>query len=310
MRCGGLVCRYLGLAAVFVTVPMEEQHGSPSTAAVERAGSVFYAEDAPFTSPHFKHEPMPLEDGFPAGIRLLGGMQGAAAIAALGERLSEVEAFHDWTPEKLKQHFRAGPELRVKRSGQPATEQRSHARLCRQQRGGLDWWQTHDHRHLRQRLIAEVWQQRQRPHALATRQHLRQRQCEFRARCEWLHHRRVRLLDHLTQAYDTLPLNERGLNNDFDKDDLNNLFEFAIAGSDPAMPNSFAASLDGLTVSFTKRPGITVLTYAIQDSTDLGQSDPWAGVTGGTYIKNAGVISYVLPTGPAKLFVLLRVTSP
>jgi hypothetical protein len=63
-------------------------------------------------------------------------------------------------------------------------------------------------------------------------------------------------------------------------------------------------------VRFTKRPGISGLTYAIESTAELGASAVWTEVSGGTYINNASVISYVLPTGPTKLFVRLRVTSP
>ena len=114
----------------------------------------------------------------------------------------------------------------------------------------------------------------------------------------------------LSFANGALPLDKRGPSDDFDNDGISNLLEFALAGNDPTVPNSITGTFTGLTVSFTKRPGISGLTYAIEDSTDLGQSDPWAEVTGGSYINNASVISYVLPTGPTKLFVRLRVTAP
>lgn len=45
-------------------------------------------------------------------------MNGLAAIEALGDRLPEVAAFYGWTPEKLKKHFRADPELRVTHRGE------------------------------------------------------------------------------------------------------------------------------------------------------------------------------------------------
>lgn len=107
-----------------------------------------------------------------------------------------------------------------------------------------------------------------------------------------------------------LPLNQRGPADDFDKDGLSNLLEFALAGQDPTVPNGSTGSLSGLTFSFTKRPGTSGLTYAIESSTSLGASATWTEVTGGSYINNASVISYVLPTGPARLFMRLRVTSP
>jgi autotransporter-associated beta strand protein len=76
------------------------------------------AQPAHFGSRRVEHEQAALEPGFPADIRLLGEMNGLKAIAALGERLPEVAAFYGWTPEKLEEHLRADPELRVTRSGQ------------------------------------------------------------------------------------------------------------------------------------------------------------------------------------------------
>ena len=114
----------------------------------------------------------------------------------------------------------------------------------------------------------------------------------------------------VTYANGTIPLDQRGSADDFDKDGLSNLLEFAIAGQDPTVPNGSAGGFSGRTVSFSKRPDISGLTYAIESSTELGAAAVWTEVTGGSYINNASVISYVLPTGPAKLFVRLRVTSP
>ncbi|MBL9134089.1 MAG: autotransporter-associated beta strand repeat-containing protein, partial [Verrucomicrobiaceae bacterium] len=114
----------------------------------------------------------------------------------------------------------------------------------------------------------------------------------------------------VTYANGALPIDQRGPSDDFDKDGLNNLLEFAIAGNDPTVPGGATGSLSGQTVSFTKRPGISGLTYAIESSAELGASAVWSEVSGGSYINNASVISYVLPTGATKLFVRLRVTSP
>ena len=111
-------------------------------------------------------------------------------------------------------------------------------------------------------------------------------------------------------ANGVLPIDKRGPTDDFDNDGISNLLEFALAGQDPTVPGASSGSFSSGTLSFTKRPGITGLTYAIESSDDLGITDPWEEVTGGSYINNTSVISYVLPTGPAKLFVRLRVTSP
>lgn len=113
-----------------------------------------------------------------------------------------------------------------------------------------------------------------------------------------------------THANGVLPIDKRGPTDDFDNDGISNLLEFALAGQDPTVPGGSTGSYSSGTLSFTKRPGITGITYAIESSDDLGITDPWEEVTGASYINNASVISYVLPTGPTKLFVRLRVTSP
>lgn len=112
------------------------------------------------------------------------------------------------------------------------------------------------------------------------------------------------------QTHSILPLDKRGPTDDFDNDGISNLLEFAIAGHDPTVANGPAGTFSGGTLSFTKIPGISGLTYAIESSDDLGVTDPWEEVTGASYINNTSVISYVLPIGPTKLFVRLRVMSP
>jgi hypothetical protein len=113
-----------------------------------------------------------------------------------------------------------------------------------------------------------------------------------------------------TFANGAIPLNQRGPSNDFEKDGISNLLEFAIAGQDPTVPNGPVGTFTGGMLSFTKRAGISGLTYAIEGSTDLGVTNPWTEVTGPTYINNATAISYLIPTGPTKLFLRLRVLAP
>ena len=113
-----------------------------------------------------------------------------------------------------------------------------------------------------------------------------------------------------TFANGAIPLNQRGPSNDFEKDGISNLLEFAIAGQDPTVPNGPVGTFTGGMLSFTKRAGISGLTYAIEGSTDLGVTNPWTEVTGPTYINNATTISYLIPTGPTKLFLRLRVLAP
>ena len=89
--------------------------------------------------------------------------------------------------------------------------------------------------------------------------------------------------------------------------------EYAIAGQDPTVPNATIGSFTGNTLSFTKRADTSGLTYAIQESTDLGVADAWAEVTGvrlPIYVNDASTISYTLTPGtPAKNFLRLQVMS-
>ena len=75
------------------------------------------------------------------------------------------------------------------------------------------------------------------------------------------------------------------------------------------MPDASVGGFDGTTLGFTKRSGTSGLTYAIEESTDLDVSDDWTEVTGGTYVNDGDVISYVLPTGSGKNFIRLQVFS-
>jgi hypothetical protein len=77
------------------------------------------------------------------------------------------------------------------------------------------------------------------------------------------------------------------------------------------VPNASVGNFDGTTLSFTKRqtPVVTGITYAIEESTDLGVTDAWAEVSGGTYVNSPTTVSYALTTGtPAKNFVRLKVS--
>ncbi len=108
----------------------------------------------------------------------------------------------------------------------------------------------------------------------------------------------------------SIPADKRGPNDDPDNDGIRNLVEYALAGQDPTLPNANAGILSGNTLSFTKRAGTTGLTYAIQDSTDLGATDPWAEVSGASYVNNATTISYTFPVGAVpRNFLRLRVQS-
>ena len=113
-----------------------------------------------------------------------------------------------------------------------------------------------------------------------------------------------------TFANGTVPGGQQGPNDDFDKDGISNLVEYAIAGQDPTVGNPTIGTFSAGTLSFTKREGTSGLTYAIQKSTDLGITDAWIEVTGGSYVNDASTISFTLTPGtPAKNFLRLQVLS-
>ena len=111
-------------------------------------------------------------------------------------------------------------------------------------------------------------------------------------------------------ANGSVPIDKRNPQDDFDKDGLSNLVEFAVSGQDPTVANPSIGSFTGNSLSFTKRAGTSGLTYAIQQSTDLGTIDPWTEVTGGSYVNDSATVSYSLPVaGPARVFLRLQVLS-
>jgi autotransporter-associated beta strand protein len=113
-----------------------------------------------------------------------------------------------------------------------------------------------------------------------------------------------------TFANGTVPGGRQGPNDDFDKDGISNLVEYAIAGQDPTVGNPTIGTFSAGTLSFTKREGTSGLTCAIQKSTDLGITDAWIEVTGGSYVNDASTISFTLTPGtPAKNFLRLQVLS-
>ena len=113
-----------------------------------------------------------------------------------------------------------------------------------------------------------------------------------------------------TFANGTVPALEQGANDDPDNDGISNLLEYAIAGQDPTVANAAVGTFTANVLSYTKRAGTNGLTYAIQKSTDLGTTDPWIEVTGGSYVNDATTISFTLTPGtPAKNFLRLKVLS-
>jgi fibronectin-binding autotransporter adhesin len=109
-------------------------------------------------------------------------------------------------------------------------------------------------------------------------------------------------------ANGTVPIDQRGPDDDPDNDGIPNLLEYAIAGQDPTVPNPSIGTLIGNTVSFSKRLDATGITYAIQQSIDLGAAFDWAEVE--NYLMNDDTtISYTLtPPTPQRNFIRLQVT--
>lgn len=112
-----------------------------------------------------------------------------------------------------------------------------------------------------------------------------------------------------TFANGSIPPDQRGADDDFDNDGISNLIEYAIAGQDPTVGNPTISTFSAGTLGFTKRPEAIGLTYAIQESIDLGVADDWTEVAGSSYLNNSSLISYTVPSGgPARNFFRLEVT--
>lgn len=96
---------------------------------------------------------------------------------------------------------------------------------------------------------------------------------------------------------------------DPDNDGISNLVEYALAGFDPGVANAAPGVVSGNLLSYNKRqPLATDISYTIEESTDLGISDPWAAVT--PDVNDGTTISYLLPGGPPENFLRLKVLKP
>ena len=75
---------------------------------------------------------VPIDPGFPAGIRIAENARGEKAIVALGERLQEVAAFHGKSAQQLREIFRKDDSLWINTQGRlfyacpPACEHCTH----------------------------------------------------------------------------------------------------------------------------------------------------------------------------------------
>lgn len=98
-----------------------------------------------------------------------------------------------------------------------------------------------------------------------------------------------------------------GPTGDSDNDGISNLTEYALA-LNPAGSDGVAGTFAGGAITFNKRTEAVTnndVTYAIQESDDLGVTDPWEVVTPTS--DTPASITYTLPTGATKKFARLIV---
>jgi hypothetical protein len=112
-----------------------------------------------------------------------------------------------------------------------------------------------------------------------------------------------------TFANGTVPGGQQGPNDDFDKDGISNLVEYAIAGQDPTVPNPTIGTFTaGGALGFSKRLDVTGITYDIESSTLL-TAGSWTTLPKPPVVESAGSISYSFTPGtPVKNFARLKVT--
>ena len=96
---------------------------------------------------------------------------------------------------------------------------------------------------------------------------------------------------------------------DPDHDGIPNLVEYALKDRKANTSDGPAGTFTGGLLSFAKRPGTTGITYAIQESDDLGVSDLWTSATP-TTDTSAEITLQLLPADRAKRFARLNVTQP
>jgi fibronectin-binding autotransporter adhesin len=111
-----------------------------------------------------------------------------------------------------------------------------------------------------------------------------------------------------TFANGTVPGGQQGPNDDFDKDGISNLVEYAIAGQDPTVGNSAISTFNAGALSFSKRLDATGITYDIESSTLL-TAESWSTLAKPPVVESASAISFTFTPGtPVKNFARLKVT--
>jgi autotransporter-associated beta strand protein len=111
-----------------------------------------------------------------------------------------------------------------------------------------------------------------------------------------------------TFANGTVPGGQQGPNDDFDKDGISNLVEYAIAGQDPTVGNSAISTFNAGTLSFSKRLDATGITYDIESSTLL-TAGSWTTLAKPPVVESASAISFTFTLGtPVTNFARLKVT--
>ena len=95
-----------------------------------------------------------------------------------------------------------------------------------------------------------------------------------------------------------------GLDPDFDS--MANLLEYAL-GKNPHVSDQAAGNIEAGVITFTKGAGVDDdVTFTIEESDDLGVTDPWEAVTAD--VNDANEISYSRPLDKDAIFVRLKVT--
>ena len=97
---------------------------------------------------------------------------------------------------------------------------------------------------------------------------------------------------------------------DFDNDGLTNLVEYAL-GLNPTVSSGAPGAFAGGVITFTKGADAIAnndVIFEIEESTDLGVTDPWATVVTEGISDDSPDISYMLPIGQPKEFARLKIT--